>query len=268
VEDIVYHVVDGTGGDLTRRVHVEATQYELDGFMRDGYLLRRGLFTDRVDRYGAAVDAIVEAERDHPDAERLATNGLYVRNLLDKDETFHDLIRFNPTLSVARALLGPQVAFGLEARVAFAGVADAGVNWHIHLRIVPDPLPPMFVFPHQVHGLIYLDPVHDAEGPLVVLPGSHRDVHRQLPSDRSDVPGQVALEFEPGDCILLQPNLWHRTQPTRPDCGRRRLILFGYSPSWIKSDLTRGVVAERPLTDRLKAEGDEELRELLDGFHW
>jgi ectoine hydroxylase-related dioxygenase (phytanoyl-CoA dioxygenase family) len=268
VYDVVYRIVDKTRGDLTRPVHVEATQDELDAFMRDGYLLRRGLFADRFERYGAAVDAIVERERDHPNAERLKNNGLYVRNLLDKDETFHDLIRFNPTLSVARALLGPQVAIGLEARVAFAGVSEAGVNWHIHLRIVPDPLPPLFVFPHQVHGLIYLDHVHQPEGPLVVVPGSHSEVHRQLPGDSSDVPGQVELEFEPGDCILLQPNLWHRTQPTRPGCGRRRLLLFGYAPAWIKSELARGVSVADPLTDRLKAEGDEELVELLDGFHW
>jgi hypothetical protein len=268
MHSIVYRVIDRTGGGLTRPVQVEATHDELDSFVRDGYLLRRGLFADRVDKYGAAVDGLVEQERDHPDAERLVNNGLYLRNLLDKDESFHELIRFNPTLSVARALLGPQVAFGLEARVAFAGVAQAGVNWHIHLRIVPDPLPPMFVFPHQVHGLIYLDPVHDAEGPLVVLPGSHQDLHKQLPNDSSSVPGQLELEFEPGDCFLLHPNLWHRTQPTKSNCGQRRLILFGYSPSWIKSELSRGVTADQPLTDRLKLEGDDELVELLDGFHW
>ncbi len=92
-------------------------------------------------------------------------------------------------------------------------MADAGVNWHIHLRIVPDPAPPMFVFPHQVRGLIYLDRVGEAEGPLVVVPGSHQDGTLDLAYDSSDVEGQVHLEFEPGDCILLQPNLWHRTQP-------------------------------------------------------
>ncbi|MFI1196168.1 phytanoyl-CoA dioxygenase family protein [Micromonospora sp. NPDC020750] len=250
-------------------MRVEATQDELAGFQKDGYLLRRGLVPKEwIAEFGAALDRIAAEEISHPTAERLPNNGLYIRALLDKDEVFHRLIRYQPTLSVARYLLGPQVAFGVEARMAFEGVANAGVNWHIHLRVVPDPMPPYFVYPHQVHGLIYLDRVGADEGALCVLPGSHQQTTLKLPNDSSDQPGQQKLYFEPGDCILMHGNLWHRTEPTAETCGRRRLILFGYSPSWLKSEITRGVPVSSALTDELRASGDPEIVELLDGFHW
>jgi ectoine hydroxylase-related dioxygenase (phytanoyl-CoA dioxygenase family) len=128
-------------------------------------------------------------------------------------------------------------------------------------------MPPLFCYPHQIHGLIYLDPVGAAEGELCVLPGSHRDPALDLPGDSSDQPGQLRLAFAAGDCILMHGNLWHRTTPTSADCGPRRLVLFGFSPAWIKTGVTRGVPAEHPLTADLDRD-DPELAELLGEFHW
>lgn len=265
---INFTINDRTRGYPQRDVQVAATPQEIDSLVRDGYLLRRGLIPSSwLDEFRVAVDKLVVAEKDHPQAERLAGNGLYIRALLDKDTTFHRLLTFEPVASVARAVLGPQVEFGSEARVAFPGVANAGVNWHIHMRVIPQPLPPFFCYPHQIHGIVYLDHVSAAEGQLCVLPGSHLDATLDLPDDSSDQPGQVALEFEPGDVILMHGNLWHRTVPTSAECRQRRLILFGYSPAWIKSDITRGVPAEHLLTADLSREG-EITDELLGGFHW
>ncbi|WP_431897593.1 phytanoyl-CoA dioxygenase family protein [Micromonospora haikouensis] len=267
--EVEYRINDRNNGHPVRSVSVEASHDELADFQKSGYLVRRGLIPPEwISEFGAAINRIVAEEINHPSAERLPNNGLYIRSLLDKDEVFHRLIRYQPTLSVARYLLGPQVAFGLEARVAFEGVANAGVNWHIHLRVVPDPMPPYFVYPHQVHGLIYLDRVGAEEGALCVLPGSHQETTLTLPNDASDQLRQQKLYFEPGDCILMHGNLWHRTEPTAETCGRRRLILFGYSPSWLKTEVTRGVPVSTTLTDALRASDDPELVELLDGFHW
>jgi hypothetical protein len=156
----------------------------------------------------------------------------------------------------------------MEARIALAGVPAAGVPWHIHMRVIPDPMPPFFCYPHSVHGLIYLDPVGELEGPLCVVPGSHRNPRLDLDGSYEPHPDEVRLTFDPGDCILLHGNLWHRTVPTAPNCGRRGLLLFGYAPSWLKNDLARGVKTDGSLTEQLRASGDPELVELLDGFHW
>jgi ectoine hydroxylase-related dioxygenase (phytanoyl-CoA dioxygenase family) len=266
---VTYRINDRDNNYPNHSIRVMATPDELAKFQKDGYLIRRGLIgSDWLAKFGAAIDQIVAEEMKHPAAERLENNGLYIRSLLDKDATFHRLVRYQPTLSIARYMLGPQVSFGMEARVAFAGVPNAGVKWHIHLRVVPDPMPPYFAYPHQVHGLIYLDHIGSAEGALCVMPGSHENHTLTLPSDTSDQPDQQKFYFEPGDCILMHGNLWHRTDPTAPDCAQRRLILFGYSPSWLKTEVARGVKVSTALTDTLRSSGDQEIDELLDGFHW
>lgn len=264
-------VVNDARKNFPRRpVDVRASQEELDAFASDGYLMRRQLLTsDQVERLREAVDELTEAELNAPTAEVLPGNGFYIRSLLDKHRSFHELIRFQPTLSVARALIGPQVWFDIDARVAFAGVPEARVPWHIHMRVVPEPFPPFFCFPHQIHVIVYLDPVGEDEGQLCLLPGSH--LRHDLRADRDEVEfrrDQMLLTFEPGDCLLIHGNLWHGTLPTTDMCGPRRLLLMGYQPSWIKSEVARGVKVSRGLTDELRATGDPELIELLDGWHW
>ena len=266
---VTFEINDRNNGYPERNVTVAASPAEIEEFTRSGYLMRRNLIPpDWIDDFGRALDEITFAEQGQPGAEALEGNGLYFRSLLDKSETFHRMIKFAPTLSIARALLGPQVYFDMEARIAFPGVADAGVKWHLHMRVIPDPMPPFFCYPHSVHGLIYLDHVGEREGPLTIIPGSHLTPRMELDGTYDTHPDELQLTFNPGDCVLIHGNLWHRTVPTKADCGRRRLVLFGYSPSWLKSELTRGVKTSASLTDQLRTAGDPELNELLDGFHW
>lgn len=266
---LTFEINDRTKGFPRREMTVHATAAELDEFARDGFLLRRGLISPEwVRDFGTALDEITEQERGRAGAEVLEGNGLYFRSLLDKNEIFHRMIRFEPTLSIARALMGPQVSFDMEARIALPGIASAGVPWHIHMRVIPDPMPPFFCYPHSVQGLIYLDEVGDDEGPLCVIPGSHRSPRMDLDGTYEAHAEEVRLKFAPGDCILIHGNLWHRTVPTTAACGRRRLVLFGYAPSWLKNDLARGVKTDGSLLDGLRSSGDPEMIELLDGFHW
>lgn len=267
--DLTFEINDRGKGFPQRAVTVHATQDELDGFVRDGFLLRRGLISaEWIQDFGAALDEIVEQESGKAGAEVLEGNGHYYRALPAKHEAFHRMIRFEPTLSIARALMGPQVSFDMEARIALPGVESAGVPWHIHMRVIPDPVPPFFCYPHGVQGMIYLDEVGDDEGPLCVIPGSHRIPRMDLDGTYETHEDELRLKFAPGDCIMIHGNLWHRTIPTTANCGRRRLVLFGYAPSWLKNDLARGVKTDDSLLDRLRASGDAELIELLDGFHW
>jgi len=215
------------------------------------------------------VRRISEAEIKDPTAEYMPEENIYIRSLLEKDPVFHPLLRLEPALSVARSVLGPQVWVDLDARMNFPGREGVAVPWHIHMPVVPSPLPSFFCYPHQIHCLIYLDRVTELEGALCVLPGSHAASNLKIPlGDRSERDGQVQFFFEQGDAILIHGNLWHRTSPSKPSAGFRRLLLLGYVPSWIKGDTGRGVKTVHQLTADMARGADNELRELLGEFEW
>lgn len=253
-----------------RDVVVDATPEELAQLVDLGYLVLPGLIgTPLLARLRAGVDEVYLAERDHPNTEYTELTGYYFRHILDKNPAFLDLFELPRTVSIARAALGPQVWFGAEARVAIAGVEGQRIPWHIHHRVIPNPLPPLFAFPHAIHGLIYLDELDPERGPLCVLPGSHRDHHLDLPAGHTiDLPGQVLLSLRAGDVVLHHANLWHRTLPSSKLCESRRVILIGYTPSWIRGDISVGVVPTSRPTEVLRRSERPEIRELAGEFHW
>jgi hypothetical protein len=262
---------DQVNGYPTRSVATTASREELDELVSRGFLLCRELLDAPSARTLAeAVLRLAEAEESFPESECLAGQSIYIRALLDKDEAFHSLLRLEPVLSMARALLGPQVWIDLEARMNYAGSPGVAVPWHGHIPVIPDPLPAFFCYPHQIHCLIYLDRITEQEGALCLLPGSHMNPGVRIPlGDQSDQDGQVQLYFEPGDAVLIHGNLWHRTIPSQPRAGFRRLLLMGYVPSWIRSDIgLNGVQATGSRRSELVAQGDAEVQELLGEFHW
>ena len=262
---------DQVNGYPTRSVATTASREELDELVSRGFLLCRELLDAPSARTRAeAVLRLAEAEESFPESECLAGQSIYIRALLDKDEAFHSLLRLEPVLSMARALLGPQVWIDLEARMNYAGSPGVAVPWHGHIPVIPDPLPAFFCYPHQIHCLIYLDRITEQEGALCLLPGSHMNPGVRIPlGDQSDQDGQVQLYFEPGDAVLIHGNLWHRTIPSQPRAGFRRLLLMGYVPSWIRSDIgLNGFQATGSRRSELVAQGDAEVQELLGEFHW
>jgi hypothetical protein len=107
------------------------------------------------------------------------------------------------------------------------------------------------------------------EGPLVVLPGSHRDHTRTFPYHGSpDVEGQVVLAPDKGDMVLIHSNLWHRTVPTSAACRRRRLVIVGYDPAWLNTAVPGAPAPERPLTRHMLDSPEPSIRELVGGFVW
>lgn len=261
---------DQAAGYPTRSVHTPASRADLDQLVRDGYLVRRGLLgPEQAERLAGAVVRLAEAEADRPGAEYLPGRNIYLRSLLDKDRVFHPLLRLEPALSTARTVLGPQVWVDLEARMNYPGQAGVAVPWHAHIPVVPHPLPPLFSYPHQIHCLVYLRRVTDAEGPLCLLPGTHTDPHTRIPLGDGDAhPGEVRLYFEPGDAVLIHANLWHRSVPSAHDADARILLLLGYVPAWIKGETGRGLGARSRLSDELRADGQADTDELLGGFEW
>jgi ectoine hydroxylase-related dioxygenase (phytanoyl-CoA dioxygenase family) len=267
---IRYRINDNKKGFPERDVPVLATPAQLDALTREGYVIVPGFVDDDlIGRMRAALDRIAAEEMARPDGEWVEGAGFYVRHLLDKDEVFLELVRREPALSLARAALGPQVWYGAEGRIAFENQPERRISWHIHHRVIPDPMPPWFSYPHAVDGILYLDDITEREGGLCVLPRSHLEDHMFIEDgDDGDRDGQRVIHARAGDCVIHHVNLWHRTVPTRPGCARRRVIVFGYQPAWLKSDVRRGVKVAPTITDALRETGDEETRELFDGFHW
>jgi len=264
-------VNDQANGYPGRTVKTTASREELENLVRSGYLvIRRLIESHTASALAEAVLRLADAEVGDPGSEYLEGESIYIRSLLDKDPVFHPLVRMEPALSIARSLLGPQVWIDLEARLNYAGSPGVAVPWHGHLPVIPDPLPAWFCYPHQVHCLVYLDQITEAEGALCLLPGSHADPGVRIPlGDGSPKDSEVRLYFQPGDAVLIHGNLWHRTVPSQANAGYRRLLLLGYVPAWIRNDIgDQGVRAAHPLKADLALTGDSELRELLGEFRW
>ena len=264
---ISYRVLNERPNDPPRVVDVHATHAELDHLLNEGYVVReRAIPPDLLARLRAAADEVEAIER--PKAKTVSAHnfgGLFVRDLIDRHPTFRDeLVRYQPTLSVARAVLGPMVqVHATVLRVSYPHEEHQAVEWHFHQRVIPEPTPPWFYRPCVIDNLIYLDDLTPDAGPLVVLPRTHL-VDRGLPGgDFADKPGQVVVTCPAGSIVTSHAGLWHRAIAPKPNAPKRRLLILGYSPTWMKPVDRPSAGAGRGLTDALVPGADPEMRELL-----
>ena len=265
-----YEILNHDLADPYRDVEVEATQTEIRSLTVDGFLVRERIVQgELLESLRQGVDALEEAERQDPrpgegysDSRRYG--GLFMRWLFDRHPAFLPLLEFPPFLSVARAMLGPQVQIrGMTARISYPNKPNQETHWHQHHRVIPRPLPPWFVRPHSVDVLLYLDDLNDANGPVVVLPGSHDRILEDLaPDSYGDFPGQKVLRLPAGSAVITHAGLWHRAMPTTAQGIRRRLVIIGYAPTWMR-EAPYGVRDMGGLSKKMREEGDGPSRELL-----
>src|SRR5690349_11759412 len=114
--NLTYRLLNHDLKDPVRTVEVHATPEEIKSFAEAGYLVRERLFQRKLlEHLRAALDDVAAAESSATASmgEGMSTSrrfgGLFLRHLMDKHSAFLDLLKFQPLLSVARALLGPQV---------------------------------------------------------------------------------------------------------------------------------------------------------------
>jgi len=254
-------------------VDVYATQEELGFLEKNGFLLCRNIIDSAaVCLLKEAVDKLVDKEMTNTKREYYPGNGIFIRYLVDKEPLFIRLLKYPPILSVVRAMLGPQVQLmDMVARVSFLDEPEHKLMWHIHNRVIPNPLPPFFAHPHSLDALIYLDETTERNGPLCVIPGSHKDIHMDIGfRDHMDKDGQILITVNAGDCVFSHSNLWHRVLPALekgPEGARRRVLLLGFMPSWFKRDFPKGIRPTIRLAERV-GDNDAELKELLGHFEW
>jgi len=265
---ITYRILNNYRADPIRTVDVYASPEEIDFFRKQGYLVREGLLAlDQIEELREALDEVTGREIEEGRA-KVSTGagfgGLFLRHLMEKHPAFLDLFRFAPTLSVARAMLGPQVqVLPMTARISYPDQPNQETEWHIHQRVHTEPPAPFFSFPHVLDALIYLDDLNDENGLLSVVPGTHLETHQDVPPKLCEyIPGQVDLRLPAGSIVLIHGNLWHRALPTTPRGTVRRMLILPYAAAWLKLPS----YGDRPadgLMQPLYKDADAETRELL-----
>jgi ectoine hydroxylase-related dioxygenase (phytanoyl-CoA dioxygenase family) len=241
---------------------------ELESLVQEGYYIQPGMIAEPfLSRLRDALDEVALRERVEGTGEISRSQGFggqFIRHLFDKHPVFLELLQFPPTLTLVRAALGPSVRARLSARISFPDEPNQQTEWHAHTAPPPDPMPPLYSFPHSLDVLIYLDAVNAANGLLYVLPQSHTNFNTGIQSkDFSDKPGQVAVEMQPGDGVFVHNHLWHRATPTTPQGTVRRMLALTYYPSWFKNSPVDGLPPLNGETQRLIETGDSEILELL-----
>ncbi len=85
---------------------------------------------------------------------------------------------------------------------------------------------PAWLLRQMVTARVALDDVTDENGPLLVIPGSHRDTEiDDLPSARDLATEAHPIHVRPGDVLLIRPLVVHRSGPSRATTRRHRRTL-------------------------------------------
>lgn len=263
---LTYRIRNNDRNLPVRTLEVHATSDELAFFAEQGYLIRERLFPpEHVERLRTALAEILDDEIKQMGISRSRRfGGTFLRHLMEKHSAFLELFRFQPTLSVARAMLGPQVqVLPMTARISYPNEPNQETHWHFHQRVIPDPMPPFFARPHVIDSLIYLDDTNDANGPICIVPGTHHRIHEDLPGDCfDDIPGQVTLRLPAGSCVMIHGATWHRALPTRPEGTVRRMLILPYAAAWLNLP-SYGIRPRNGLMKALFDNADTETSELL-----
>ena len=254
--------------DAIRHWNVEAhaTAEELEFFAESGYLVREELFKgSALTLLRSALDRLEEKETRERDRQ-LANEkswGYIPRRLMDKEQVFLDLLKFEPTLSIARAMMGPLLRIrGFSGRIGYpANEYRHETPWHQHLTVISDPLPPWFSRPHCIDCLIYLDDLDEKSGAICVVPGSHNWLDKTAPQIYEPVPGELQLRVKAGSVVMIHGNLWHRALPTVSK--RRRTLLLSYTPAWLRKSPHKGPKLKNGLVEEYIKDADYESRILL-----
>jgi len=178
---------------------------------------------------------------------RSATGAVYgARNILERWPAAFGLVQQPALLASLRVVLGP--VFGL-VRVLFFDKPPGeswALPWHKDLAIavkdnripsthfdrpttkygVPHVEAPAWLLEQMLTVRLHLDEVTDENGPLRVLPGSHRGGKRGTGYGH-----EVRINCGRGDVLLMRPLLSHCSGHSHTDSSRHRRILhFEFGP--------------------------------------
>lgn len=221
---------------------------------RDGFALLPQVFTPgEVDRLVVEMTAAM-ARRDR-DGESIRSRGGAVyaaRNVLDWYPAAREVWRRAPLTPLLKQVLGP--AYGLVRALFFDKPPDRAwsLPWHKDMTIavadnrlestcfsrpthkagVPHVEAPESLLQRMLTLRIHLDEVTDENGPLRVLPGSHREGKGEGRDFETDAARTILAGR--GDVLAMRPLVTHASGLSAPETQRHRRILhleFAADPS-------------------------------------
>ena len=222
---------------------------EVSFFMKWGYLLIEEAITQsQVALLRSALDETFE--RSHTQ---------FTHQLLEEDDRFAFLLDHPPVLTRMKAILGNCIQLhSATARVTEPGAPDQ--SWH---RDGPWPVDPdgtpFGSIPGQINCGYYLDELTLENGPIAVVPGSHRAPFKP-PEGFPRFPDEKLILAKPGQAVLFNGWLYHRGVANKSN-NRRRVCLICYQNAWMKSrEPFTG-----PRVTQIKENGSAEQKLLLGG---
>lgn len=211
---------------------------------RDGGVMLRGVLPkDQLLALASSLDEAFRREQETTESVRQRSGQVYaVRNVLAICPEVVRQWRHPQLVEVVHRVLGEDA--GLVRGLYFDKPPDQtwALPWHKDLTIavcerqgdpppgyspfrrragVPHCEPPVSVLEEMLTLRIHLDAMTDENGPLEILPGSHR-TGKRLQIDQFE---PVTLHAAAGDVLLMRPLLVHCSGKSRPQTGQHRRIL-------------------------------------------
>jgi len=184
----------------------------------------------------------------------------FTQQLLEEDVRFGFLLDNPPVLERVKALLGNCIQLhSATARVTKQGTPNQA--WH---RDGPWPVDPQGTpygsIPGQINCGYYLDELTMENGPIVIVPGSHRALFRP-PAGFPTFPDERFILALPGQAILFDGWLYHRGAANNSQTLRRTCLMC-YQNAWMKSREP----FDGPRVSQLREAGTPEQKLLLGGI--
>ena len=191
--------------------------YDAQGYV----VIRNALAPDELERARAAFDRAAEAGA--------------LRDLLNQDDVFVDMVDHPVLFPVARAIVGDDA----QLRYAQGGMikphTDSGSGWHCDLSGTLGVYMPESIIMTKL--FTYLEDVTKDGACLACVPGSHRyEIGQLLPdiSDHEEMPHHVKMVVKAGDAVLMNGYTWHARFHNRSD-QPRKVLEYSYVHSWMKT---------------------------------
>ena len=187
--------------------------------------------------------------------------GSFFSRLLEEDARFSFLLDTPPVFTRVTAILGNAVQLhSATGRVTRPGTPEQ--NWHRDGPWPQDPDgTPFGSLPGQINCGYYLDELTMDNGPIVILPGSHRALFRPPKESAVAFPDELYLFAKPGQAVLFNGWLYHRGA-ANDSAANRRVCLMCYQNAWMKSRET----FDGPKMTALRDNGTPQQKLLLGGI--